>query len=67
MLVYYLNSFFKKNCAIAFATPLTHHPPSPLPLNPRQDICGALTYISSLVILTADRTLAVGPSEEETQ
>ena len=27
---------------------------------------GALTYISGLVVLTADRTLAVGPSEEQT-
>ena len=51
----------------AFSTPLTHHHPPPLPLNPSQDICGALTYISGLVILTADRTLAVGPSEEQAQ
>ena len=27
---------------------------------------GALTYISGLVVLTADRTLAVGPSEDQT-
>ena len=27
---------------------------------------GALTYISGLVVLTADRTLAVGPFEEPT-
>ena len=27
---------------------------------------GALTYISGLVVLTADRTLALGPSEEQT-
>ena len=26
---------------------------------------GALTYISGLVVLTADRTLAVGPPEEQ--
>ena len=52
---------------IAFATPLTHHHPRPLPLNPSQDICGTLTYIISLVVLTADCTLAVGPSEEQAQ
>ena len=50
---------------ILFATPLTHHHPPPLPLNPIQDICGALTYINGLVILTAKLTLAVGPYEEQ--
>ena len=43
-------------------------PPSPsLLFILSQDICGALTYISGLVLLTADRTLAIGPSEEQTQ
>ena len=46
------------------STPLSHHNLPPLPL--KSGYLGALTYISSLVALTANYSLAVGSSEEWT-